>query len=147
MPWNDKGPDYKIPYMDHTKTTHYCCWHFAKFVCIHISSNNYQVCYGCWCNCYSVVWKHANCVFLLEKNCHDSLIMSIILDITNKQMEISTKLNSMIYIGLSWITKLMVYTHDLLYPRPAKLEGGGGGGGYTWFNLSVRPSVCPSVCL
>ena len=29
----------------------------------------------------------------------------------------------------------------LLYPRPTKLEGG-----YTGFTLSVRLSVCPSVC-
>ena len=29
----------------------------------------------------------------------------------------------------------------LLYPRPTKLEGG-----YTGFTLSVRPSVCLSVC-
>ena len=30
---------------------------------------------------------------------------------------------------------------SLLYPRPTKLEGG-----YTGFTLSVRLSVCPSVC-
>ena len=35
------------------------------------------------------------------------------MDITNKQMEISTQLNSMIYFGLSWIRKLMVYRHGL----------------------------------
>ena len=31
--------------------------------------------------------------------------------------------------------------HSFLYPRPTKLEGG-----YTGFTLSVRLSVCPSVC-
>ena len=68
----DKGTDYKIPYMGHTKTTHYCCWHSAiyiyVYIYIYISSNNYQVCHECWCSCYNVVWKHANCVFILEKN-------------------------------------------------------------------------------
>ena len=35
------------------------------------------------------------------------------MDVTNKQMEISTQLKSMIYFGLSWIRKLMVYRHGL----------------------------------
>ena len=35
------------------------------------------------------------------------------MDIKNKQMEISTQLNLMIYFGLSWIRKLMVYRHCL----------------------------------
>ena len=35
-----------------------------------------------------------------------------------------------------------IWSHiTLLYPRPTKLEGG-----YTGFTLSVRLSVCPSVC-
>ena len=36
---------------------------------------------------------------------------------------------------------LVVCFHPFLYPRPTKLEGG-----YTGFTLSVRLSVCPSVC-
>ena len=46
---------------------------------------------------------------------------------------------------LHYILSLIAYTFretgNLLYPRPTKLEGG-----YTGFTLSVRLSVCPSVC-
>ena len=71
------------------------------------------------CQLHLPTWKELsiNLAYLIRKLIvyrHDSLIMSIILDITNKQMEISTQLNSMIYIGLSWNTKLTVYRHDLL---------------------------------
>ena len=38
-------------------------------------------------------------------------------------------------------TFILIIETNSLYPRPTKLEGG-----YTGFTLSVRLSVCPSVC-
>ena len=49
---------------------------------------------------------------------------------------------SMRRIHLPSVTRIYTFKTCLyLYPRPTKLEGG-----YTGFTLSVRLSVCPSVC-
>ena len=44
-------------------------------------------------------------------------------------------------VDLSSVRSCGIHLKELLYPRPTKLEGG-----YTGFTLSVRLSVCPSVC-
>ena len=98
----------------------------------------------------------SNCIVLISlgtKNENESqqsikLIHWLVSQITNGTDLLYRHLWTVIwtycFVSEIWaVIKPPWYTRDpSLYPRPTKLEGG-----YTGFTLSVRLSVCPSVCL
>ena len=150
MSWNDKGPDYKIPYMDHTKTTHYCCWHFASlyvFIYHRIIIRSVMdvdaiatVLCGNMPTASSYLKRTVNqfCLFDWKIYCIPSWFINYV-HYTGHYEQTDGNIYSIEFDDLYRLI-LDYKTYGLqswfIIPPPN-----------VWFTLSVRPSVCPSVCL